>query len=377
MQITHIITGLDDGGAEAVLYRLCAWDPSQSYCVVSLMGAGKYGPLLTQAGVRVVRLNMTRGRLTPRGLWELWRLLRREKPDLVQTWMYHADLIGGVVARLAGVRRVVWGIRHSTLEPGKSRRGTIAIARLNAWLSRLVPERIVCCAEVAREVHAALGYAPDKLVVIHNGYDLGRFLPNPAARAQLRAEWRIDADRPVFGMAGRFDPQKDHENLLRALSRLNRSGNPFCCVLVGKGLDSSNRQLVTWLEKYELNRDVLLLGQRSDVPAVMNAIDLHVLSSSAEAFPNVLAEAMACGTPCVTTDVGDAAVIVGDTGWVVPPSDSDQLATALEAALAARDETSAWRARCDAARQRVEQNFSLEKMISAYHAVWDCKHADR
>jgi glycosyltransferase involved in cell wall biosynthesis len=371
MNILHIITGLNDGGAEAVLYRLCSSDKTLQYHVVSLMDTGKYGPLLEQAGVPVVCLGMSQGRLSVSGLWRLWRLLRRQTPDVVQTWMYHADLIGGVVARLAGVRRVFWGIHNTTLERGKSHRTTIAIARLNAWLSRWVPTAIVCCAERAREVHQALGYAADKLMVIPNGYDLDRFRPDPAARARLRAEWGMDHETPLLGMVGRFDPQKDHENLLHALGRLKQAGTPFRCVLVGRGLDATNAQLAAWFEQYGLQDKVLVLGQRSDVPAVMCALDLHVLSSAyGEAFPNVLAEAMACGTPCVTTDVGDAAAIVSDTGWVVPPANSARLAEAIEAALAARDDTSVWQARREAARTRVAERFSLEKMVAAYHAVW-------
>jgi glycosyltransferase involved in cell wall biosynthesis len=181
----------------------------------------------------------------------------------------------------------------------------------------------------------------------------------------------MEHDTPLLGMVGRFDPQKDHENLLRALDQLKQAGTLFRCVLVGRGLDATNDQLTAWLEQYGFQDDVLLLGQRSDVPAVMSALDLHVLSSAyGEAFPNVLAEAMACGTPCVTTDVGDAAAIVGDTGWVAPPADTARLAEAIEAALAVRDDSSVWQARREAARTRVAERFSLEKMVAAYHAVW-------
>lgn len=370
MGIVHIITGLNDGGAEAVLYRLCTAANAHQHYVVSLMDAGKYGPLLEQAGVPVMCLGMSRGRLSVSGLWRLWWLLRSEKPDVVQTWMYHADLVGGIVAHLAGIRRVFWGIHHTTLEPGKSRGTTIAIARLNAWLSRWIPAGIVCCAERAREVHQALGYAAGKLIVIPNGYDLGRFRPDSAARSRLRAEWGIPDDAPLLGMVARFDPLKDHENLLRALGRLKQAGTPFRCVLVGRGLDATNAQLATWLKQYGLQAEVLLLGQRSDVPAVMCALDLQVLTSSAEAFPNVLPEAMACGTPCVTTDVGDAAAIVADTGWVVPPANAARLAEAIAATLVARDDTSVWQARREAVRTRVAERFSLEKMVAGYSAVW-------
>lgn len=370
MKICHITTGLTDGGAEGVLYRLVCHDGPERHHVVSLMDEGKYGPLLRRVGARVTCLNMPRGRLRLTGLWRLWRLLGVERPQVVQTWMYHGDFIGGTIARLAGVRRVCWGIRTSTLEPGKSSRSTIWIARFNARLSHWVPQVIICCSEKARVVHAALNYAADKMVVIPNGYDLAQFCPDLGARERLRREWQIPDDTFVIGMVGRLDPQKDHENLLAALATLKLRGVPFLGVLVGNGLVPDNPSIARLISAYGLDDNVRLLGQRGDIPAVMNALDLHVLSSAfGEAFPNVLAEAMACGTPCVTTHVGDAAEIVGETGWVVPPRDADALAEAIRVARA-QWATAQWGSRQRAARRRVAERFSLEQMIEAYRAVW-------
>lgn len=367
--IFHVISGLNDGGAEAVLYRLCTNDNTEKHHVISLMDEGKYGPLLRKAGVSVSCLYMPRGRVTPGGLWRLWQLLRQTRPQVVQTWMYHADLIGGVVARLAGIRQVCWGIHHSTLDVEKSRRSTIRVAGLCARISSWVPSVIVCCAQEALEVHRDLGYAANKLQMIPNGYDLVRFNIDAVSRTQLRVELGTE-NRWLIGMVGRFDPLKDHKNLLDALATIKYREVDFCCVLVGRGLDQNNTQLTAWLSELDLTEKVKLLGQRVDIPDVMNALDVHVLSSSSEAFPNVVAEAMACGTPAVVTDVGDAAVIVGETGWVVPPKDPEALADALlQAHIAMQDEV-AWQARCAAARQQVEAHFSLEHMVESYHLTW-------
>lgn len=370
LHITHVINCLGDGGAEAVLHRLCTRDSSNRHTVIALKDAGKYGLLLERAGVSVHCLGISPGRVNWQELWRLWRLLRALRPDVVQTWLYHANLLGGVCARLANVRRVFWGIHHSNLEPGKARISTIFIARLGALLSRWIPTGIVCCAQRALEVHRGLGYAAHKLEVIANGYDLRYFQPDAQARLRLRADRGIDATMPVLGMVARFDPQKDHENLLRALDLLKQSGRVFRCVLAGQGMDGANKQLAAWIEAYGLHEEMMLLGPCNDVRALMSALDVHVLSSAGEAFPNVLAEAMACGTPCVTTDVGDAATIVGDTGWVVPPGDSGRLADAIAAALQARQDSLAWQARAQAARARIEDRFSQEKMVGAYRRVW-------
>jgi len=229
-----------------------------------------------------------------------------------------------------------------------------------AHLSRIVPHRIAVCAQKAVDVHGALGY------------DLTLFAPDDASRVRLREQWLISDELLLLGMVGRFDPQKDQANLIDALALLRQQGVAFVCVFVGPGMDVDNASLMQHIMNAGLVDQVHLLGSREDIPAVMNALDLHVLSSSyGEAFPNVLAEAMACGTPCVTTDVGDAAVIVGETGWVVPPCNSDALSIGIESALLERrDQPKVWAARQAAVRNRIMASFSLEKMISAYSGVW-------
>lgn len=371
MRIIHVITGLGDGGAEAVLYRLCLHDPGNQHMVVSLSGPGKYGPRLRRLGFPVYCLNMAPGRLKPRGLWQLWRLLRVERPDLVQTWMYHANLAGGVVAWLAGSIDTVWGIHHTTLERGKSKRTTILLARLSAWLSRGVPRKIVYCSDSAAAVHESIGYSPDRKAVIYNGYDLTEFKPNAAWALAVRQELGIDPDAILIGMVGRFDPQKDHPNLLHALAHVRALGHEIYCLLVGNGLELKNELLMSWIDERSLNDRVLPVGQRTDVPAIMNALDVHVLSSAyGEAFPNVLSESMACGTPCVTSDVGDSALIVGDTGWVVPPKNPDALAGALVQAVIALSDKEAWAQRQKDCRERIESNFSVDAMVTRYNEVW-------
>jgi glycosyltransferase involved in cell wall biosynthesis len=371
MHICHIVSGLTDGGAEAMLYRLCLADKRHRHTVITLMDMGKYGPLLQDAGVTVQSLNMPRGHVTLKGLICLLRILRQTRPDVVQTWMYHADLLGGVVAYFGRIPVICWGIHHTNLDPGKSKNTTIFVARLCALLSRWIPNYIICCANKAADAHIAMGYDADKIEVIPNGYELALFQHNPEARQRLRAELNLKASIPLIGMVGRFHPMKDHVGLITALKRVVAAGMEFQCILVGVGMDDNNAVLKELIATNGLEKCLQLLGRRDDIPDVMSALDIHVLSSFGEAFPNVLAEAMACGTPCITTDVGDAAIIVGDTGWITPAGQPEVLADAIIQALLEHQNNLAWTERCINARSRIEDNFSIETMINSYSRLWE------
>lgn len=371
--ILHIITGLNDGGAEAVLYRLCTADKNNTHKIISLMGEGKYGPLLRDSGIEVFSLNMRQGKVTMRGIWQLWKLLRKHQSAIVQTWMYHANLIGGVSAYLAGVKKIFWGIHHTNLTPEHTKYSTMLVAKLCSRLSKRIPTKIICCADSSVEVHKNLGYCIQKLTAIYNGYDLKKFSVNLVNRQKLKKEWHVE-NKVTLGIVGRFDPLKDHRNLLMALSEVKRKNIDFICVLVGRDMHKDNEILMAWIAQQGLHEDIILLGQRNDIPDVMNALDIHILCSLSEAFPNVLAEAMACGAPCITTDVGDASAIVGDTGWVVSPSNSTQLANAIIDACHAIENTNAWQERCATARKRIENKFSLESMVASYNAAWNSVH---
>lgn len=370
MEILHIITGLNDGGAEAVLYRLCLHDKINSHAVVSLSNGGKYGPMLRKAGFSVHILGMRPARPSIYAFFKLRKLIAKRRPDIVQTWMYHSNLFGGVAARVSGIRSIVWNIRQTTFESGESKIITRWIGRLLATLSCWLPSKIIVCAQEALDKHVALGYDRRKMICIPNGYDLKEFQSGLDPQSKFRFSLNAPTSIPLIGTVGRFDPQKDHLNLLDALFILSQRGVLFRCLLVGVGLDETNSELLMWISERGLIDSVHLLGQRTDIPFIMNALDLHVLPSAyGEAFPNVVAEAMACGTPCVVTEIGDAGFIVGRTGWVVPPRDSKGLAAAIQEALSDFNST-AWVDRCNAARTRIEENFSIDSMVQSYNAIW-------
>jgi len=373
MKILHIITSLNIGGAETVLFRLTTGDKKNTHHVISLTDKGEYGLRLRDAGIAVNILNMPRARINFKVIFRLYRLIRAIQPDIIQTWLYHADLLGGFLGRLAGTHAIFWGIRSSNLNKHETARSTLLIRWLCAQTSRTIPSKIIINSINGQKVHVNLGYDKTKMVLIHNGVDTENLKPDKKLGLGFRAKEKIDPRHIVFGMVGRWHPQKNYGNLIDAFALLKHSG--ICdwrCLLVGQGMTEENAELLRLLNAQGLREDFALLGPRGDIPTIMNALDIHILSSNfGEGFPNVLAEAMACGTPCVTTDVGDAAMIVGETGWVVPHSNSTILAKVLQESIEAMKCSAGWEARREACRYRIVQNFSLKEMVELYREIWN------
>ena len=337
--------------------------------VISLTDIGPIGCEIAKLGIPVRALGMKRGLPNPIFIFRLAKWLRNSSPDIVQTWMYHADLIGGLAAIFAGRIPVIWGVRQSQLDPEKSRRTTIWIARICAVLSRVVPERIVCCSYIARDVHQALGYAKDKLLVIPNGFDLEQFKPDQNLRERARNELGIDATARVVGMVARFDAQKDHKMLIDAARLLHKeiAGTHF--VLCGKDIEWENEELAKWIDTAGLRSYFHLLGERSGTELLLPAFDVSCLSSAfGEGFPNVVGEAMACEIPCVATNVGDSAQIIGDTGVTVAPRDAKAFANGLKRLLSLTPYERACLGK--AARVRIAENFELKIIARNFEKLY-------
>lgn len=371
LHIVHVITGLGMGGAEMMLYKvLTRMDPSRYTAeVVSLSRAADLRPRIEALSVPVASIDMAGPAAAPAAWLRLRALLKRQPAAVVQTWMYHADLLGGLAARSSRLP-VVWNVQGSNLDARTTRRRTRAIVAGCARLSRLVPARIVICGPATARIHVTLGYAEDRVVVIPNAVDSSVFRPDPDARDEVRRELGLPHDAFVVGVGARFDPQKDHRTLLDAWARLRRRGPASAhLVLFGSDVTAENPQLDTWMREFGAP-DVHLLGPRSDVARLFAACDISCLSSAyGEGLPNAVAEAMACGLPCVVTDVGDSGWVVGATGVVVPPRDPERLAAGLETfASASRERLQA--AGLDA-RRRVEEHFELGDVAARYYALYD------
>ena len=295
---------------------------------------------------------------------------------MIQTRLDHANLVGGLMAGFAGAPPLIWAVHSTNLGPLRRTWKTRIVRRLCAQLSRVVPRSIVSDARSSAALYQKIGFSASKLIVVPNGVDPLVFQPARDARERTRRMWGVAPDEILLGCVARWDPLKDHENLVRAVRQLANRGRRFRCALVGRGMDAHNRELQSLIERWGVADHLILAGASSDVPAIMNALDLHVLPSRSESLPVAVLEAMACGTPCVVTDVGDARYMVGETGWIARPQDSAALADAIEAALVeCRPETREQRA--GMCRARVIREFSLARMGADYAALWTKAAAGR
>lgn len=369
MKIVHIITTLGDGGAERTLFNISKNSQLQSQVIVSLLDQGKYGELLSKLGVKVYYLKMKPNIFFIFKIFSLMKILYYEKPDIVQTWMYHADFFGSIASILIGIKNIFWNIRHSELQKNHSNRKTIYIIKILTKLSWWVPKKIIVNSKRSIKVHKKLGYCSKKFLYIPNGYDLSKLKPTNKKFFSIRKRLKIKKNKYLIGLVGRYNLAKDHFNLLNALYLLKNQKIDFFCVLGGKGINYKNNNLVTIIEKLELKNHIKLMGVQTDIPSFMSELDLHILSSNSESFPNVVAEAMACETPCVVTEVGDAAYIVGKTGWVVPPENPLILAKTIKRALSEIG-TNKWKQRCIQARLRIKKNLDIDRMTQSYNKVW-------
>lgn len=384
VRILHLITGLTVGGAEMMLYKLVSGMDRRRFenGVVTLWAGGELERPLREMGIALRSLPMRRGRPTASGVVAMVRLLRRERPDVLQTWLYHADLLGtlacaagrlgaGWGGEKSGGPALVWNVRASNLVGPDPVAMTRWASRACAVLSRspLGPRVIVANSESGRRAHEVLGYRARRWEVIPNGFDVERFRPDSNARHELRAALGIGEDAPVAGSLARYDPMKDHETLLRAAAAVRRLVPGAHFVLAGSGVDGDNAALAGLVRELGLGGSVHLLGQRADAPRVLAALDVLVSSSAyGEGFSNVIGEAMACAVPCVVTDVGDSAAIVGETGVVVPPRSAGALAEGMRRVLAMAPGERAALGR--AARERVRERFSLAAVVARYERLY-------
>jgi glycosyltransferase involved in cell wall biosynthesis len=362
-RVLFVTSGLGAGGAERFVMNLCTSLPSDGVVlrVASLRNGGEIGRLMRQGGIDVVGLDLPR-RWTTFGE-SLAACLSDFRPTVVQGWMYHGNLAATLAVRRHTRISLAWSVRQSLVSPSTDKFTTRAAIALGRRLSGRV-DALVYNSACARSTHEAYGYRSDSAVVIPNGFEI----PIRVDCAYARRSLGLPEDATLIGHVARWHPIKDHITMVSAMARIAQRDPRVHFVFAGNGTDRNNDVLRRLLAEASLTERAYLLGQVADVHLVYSALDVLCLSSRAEAMPNVIGEAMAHGVPCVSTDVGDAADLIGETGKTVPARAPIALATAVLELL--EESVDARQARGRAAQQRIEQRFSLKLATKRYATLY-------
>lgn len=371
MKILHIINSLTFGGAQSVLVELLKnWDDHRDQqMVISLRKPGQLSEQIEALNIPIEHIDLEPSKFEPAKFLQLARIIKLYQPDLIQTWLYHADLIGSIAARSVSSAPIIWGIHHTTEGSFSVKPSTYFIIRLLVLLSRVLPSRIICCSHSAYKTHLHLGYSRNKMTTILNGINMDQFYPDASAKSLLRNELGLSIHTKLIGMFARFHPQKDHDTLIQAAVMLFKKRPDIHFVLAGEGIDTSNKHLQEKLSREGIQPNFHLLGTRGDMPYLNAAMNIVTLSSShGEALPMTLCEAMSSGVPCVATNIGDIASLIGDSGVIVEPNNPQALADGWQAILELPPMK--YNALSLQARLRILEFYNLTKMVNEYKFVY-------
>ena len=360
MRVLFLVRSLQLGGAELQLLLLARGlrDRGHTVTIASFYPGGPVWELATGDGIECRSLGKRSRWDFLRPVLRLRRMARAFQPDVLYSLLQGANVFAALARPLLGGVPLVWGVRASNMVfdfYGRSARLGLAAERATWRAANL----IICNSEAGAAFYASHGVAADRLRVIRNGIDTEAFRPDAPAGDALRRDLQVPGGTPVVGIVGRLDPVKGHATLFSACVRLRSRGIEPQVWCVGDGPDPVRQQLMARAAELGLQDTVRWLGVRRDLRAVYNALDVLACVSLSEGFPNVVAEAAACGTPCVVSDVGDAALIVEQARFVVPPAAPERLADAIAGAL--RTETR----QSDAWRERITRRFGRDAAVRA------------
>lgn len=371
IKLALIISDLRTGGAEMMLYKLLSRINRERFepIVISLRDEGTLGKRIVALDIPVHTINMKPGIPTPTSIWRLIDKVRQLKPDLIQGWMYHANMAATLSTLWLKSVPVSWNIRHSVYSLKNEKLATAIVIKLLAQISGS-PKKILYNSKVSANQHEKLGYQQAKTLVIPNGFDTELFTPSLKARAEVRTELNLPENTLLIGLISRYHPMKDHNNFLQAAAILRKIFPDVYFLLAGREVNWENTALKESIQTLGLKGGIHLLGERQDIPRVTAALDIATSTSSyGEGFANVIGEAMSCGVPCVVTNVGDSAWIVGESGKVVPPSSSQTLAQAWQKLIELGAEGR--RTLGQLARERIIHNFSLDSIVNQYEELYE------
>ena len=364
--ILHIINSLGMGGTEKNLFQIIKKTNNKyNHIVISLTIEDFYTFKLKEIGVRVITINFKNKILLAFNFLKIIQNIYIIKPDVIQTWLYVSDLIGGLIGKFLGINNIIWGIRHDIKK--NSPISEKIIVKVLSFLSYFIPNKIVSCSGLVAKNYIKYGYNKNKIITINNGVDIDKFKPNILAKKSLRKKYKISDDQVTISMIARFAKVKNHNLLFKSLALIKNKIN-FKCILMGNNINYKNKKLINLINSYKLKDKIILIENFEEIYEIFSLIDLNILTSHSECFPNVIAEAMSCGTPCISTKVGEAENIISNCGWIINDYSSETLSEKILEILKYGKKD--LQIKADICRSRIINNYSMEIMIDSYKRLY-------
>ena len=363
-KLIFIAPDINSGGAENILFNVAKTLNKKDIVIISLTDIGFYGSKLKNYGYDFYALKMKKNIFAIFKFIYLIILIYKYKPLIVHTWLYRANLFGGVAAKIAGVNKIYWTIHHDF---EYSNFLMMLEMKILILLSSFIPKKIIFGSDISKKNHILNGYSKDKSIIINNGVSTKIFKPNKKFRIDFRKALGIEEDCLVLGNIARYHPLKDHETLFKALQIIKNKGLRFKCILIGSGFTNKIKKIKERINYYELNQNLIIYGQTFKINEIINAFDINILTSKKECSPISLLESMSTGVPCISTNVGDASQLIMDAGWTVQISDFKSLAKLIQKIYLDKNII---KIKSKKARKRVEMFYLLEIMIEKYKALY-------
>ena len=379
MKIIHLINSLNKGGAEGNLYRLCKFHKKKyknniNITIITLIDNGFYEAELKKFGIKIFSLNMNKQNKFfdfIKKVLKLRKFIKKQNPDIIQSWMYHSNFITLFIPKRF-YDKLFWNIRHSELNIKISKKMTIFLSIICGLFSKIVPKKIIYCSEKSINFHENYHfYSKNKTVLIYNGCSDKTYYPSKNLYLDFRKKNKIKKTEIVIGYAGRYAKQKNIYSMLFAFSKIIKNQKNVYLYMVGKDISLQNKELTSYTNDLKINNNVFFLNEQKNLLEFYNGIDFLLLASHSESFPNVIAEAMLCSTPVLSSNAGCSKKIIDDFGFIMNNNDHASIFKNLKIILNSfKYKKKEWRSHKKNSRLQIQKNFSITNMSNAYFKNW-------
>ena len=379
MKIIHIINSLKKGGAEGNLFRLCKFHKKKyknniDIIIITLIDNGFYEDELKKLGVSIFSLNIfisSKLIYNIKKILTLRNFLKKENPDLIQSWMYHSNFVSLFIPRTF-YYKLFWNIRHSELNTKISKKKTILLSIICGLFSRIVPKKIIYCSERSINFHEKYHfYSKNKNALVYNGFSDKTFSPLNRLRVKFRKRNKIKKTDIILGYAGRYARQKNIFSMLNAFSKISKKYDNVYLYMVGRDISKENEELNSSINKLKIKDKIFYLKQQNNLQEFYNGIDLLLLVSHSESFPNVIAESMLCSTPVLSSNSGCSKKIINGYGFIMKNNDYQSIIKNLNKVLRyLKYKKQEWKFLKKNSRLQIKKNFSIPSMADKYLKTW-------